>query len=118
MSDFLLVFRNDYERPELFQSPDKMQALMNKWTDWMGGLAAHNHLADKGNRLGTKGKTLGPGNLITDGPFAETKEIIGGYILLRAADLEQASELARGCPILGTGGTVEVHPVVDISGNE
>ncbi len=63
----------------------------------------------RGNRLGSEGNTVKPGNVITDGPFMEIKEAIGGYTLVRAESLEEATEMAKGCPIFKNGGSVEVR---------
>jgi len=48
---------------------------------------------------------------VTDGPFAEAKDVVGGFTLIQARDLEQAAELSKGCPILEIGGSVEVRPI-------
>jgi hypothetical protein len=52
--------------------------------------------------------------MITDGPFAEAKDVIGGFTLIKADDVAQAAELAKGCPILERGGDVEVRPVMSM----
>jgi hypothetical protein len=108
MKDFLLVFRND---PNVAQalSLEELQARTKKWMDWVGGIAAQNKLVDRGNRLSNEGAVLKPGNIITDGPFVEIKESIGGYTLIKADSLEEAIELSKGCPILQFGGNVEVR---------
>ena len=110
MKDFLLVFRNDsteVSRP----SPEQMQASMKLWMDWLGGIAAQNKLTDKGNRLDFSGKVVKPNNIIADGPYTEIKESIGGYSIIKADDLDEAAELAKGCPILTMGGNVEVREI-------
>lgn len=112
MKDFLLIFRRDVvtEAPSL--SPEQLQAMMKPWQDWMGGLAAQNKLVDSGNRLAPEGKVIKPGNIITNGPYVEMKEAIGGYIIIRASSLEEAAELSKDCPILAVGGDVEVRMLV------
>ncbi len=111
MKDFLFVFRNDYKSvPQ--GSPEEMQTVMKKWMDWMGGIAAQNKLADRGNILGSAGKVVKPGNVVTDGPYTEIKELIGGYIMVKTDSIEDAAEIAKGCPIFETGGNVEVRPIV------
>lgn len=111
MKDFLFVFRNDYKSvPQ--GSPEEMQAAMKKWMDWMGGIAAQNKLADRGNILGSAGKVVKPGNVVTDGPYSEIKELIGGYIMVKTHSIEDAAEIAKGCPIFETGGNVEIRPIV------
>ena len=110
MKDFLLVFRTDYgNMPNA--SPDEMQAMTKRWMDWIGGIAAQNKLTDRGNRLAPSGKVARPGNIITDGPYSEIKESIGGYSIIKANSLEEATELAKGCPILTIGGNVEVREI-------
>ena len=110
MKDFLFVFRNDYKALEQ-RSPEEMQISMKKWMDWIGNFAAQNKLIDRGNRLHGAGKVVNPGNVITDGPYAEIKELIGGYTLVKAASLDDAAEMAKNCPILEFGGNVEVREI-------
>lgn len=116
MKDFLLLFRNS-EAPEASRSPEQMQAVTRQWMDWLGSITARDQLVDKGNRLGQQGKTIRTGQVITDGPYMETKEMVGGFTMIRANSLEEATEIASGCPILTVGGSVEVRDImtVDIS---
>ncbi|HEY4154251.1 MAG TPA: YciI family protein [Puia sp.] len=110
MKEFLLLFRRDASQMgEL--SPGEMQAAIKPWQDWMGSLAAQDKLAGSGNRLDSDGRVL-RGNTVTNGPYVEVKESIGGYIMVRAKDIDEAAGLAKGCPILKSGGNVEVRPVV------
>jgi hypothetical protein len=112
MNEFVLIFRTDY-LPEAKFSPDEMQSMMQHWQNWMGSIAAQNKLASTGNRLGSSGATLKPGNVITNGPFAEIKEIITGYIVVRAESIDEAAEMAKGCPlVVGGGGQVEVRNII------
>lgn len=112
MKEFLLVFRRDHIANEEQLSPEQMQAMMKPWQDWMGGLAAQNKLVSSGNRLAGDGKVIKPNNVVTNGPYVEIKEAIGGYIIIRANSLDEAAELSTGCPILQIGGNVEVRTVV------
>jgi hypothetical protein len=112
MNEFLLVFRNEFDGNAAPPSPQQMQAMMNQWQDWMGGLAAQNKLANPGNRLSREGKVIKPGNVVTDGPYVEIKETIGGYIIVKAATIDEAAELAKGCPIFAANGNVEVRTIV------
>ncbi|MFT3795708.1 YciI family protein [Flavobacterium sp.] len=114
MKEFLLIFRSDYSQfPQL--SPEEMQANIKRWMDWVGGIAAQNKLVDKGNRLErSTGKVIRPDGLITDGPYAEIKESIGGYTMVKAESLDEATELAKTCPILLFGGNVEVREVLSM----
>ena len=110
MKDFLLLYRADNSNaPQA--SPEEMQALTKRWMDWVGSIAAQNKLVDRGNRLVPAGKVLKPNNVVTDGPYTEIKETLGGYSLVKANSLEEAVELAKGCPILTRGGNVEVREI-------
>jgi hypothetical protein len=108
MKDFLFLFRMNGAPAG---SPDEMQAMTKRWMDWIGGIAAQNKLTDRGNRLFPAGKVVKPGNVITDGPYTEIKESIGGYSIVKANSLEEATELAKGCPGLTVGGSVEVREI-------
>ncbi len=110
MKDYLLVFRNDFSSVPA-GSPEEMQSMTQKWMDWIGGMAARNKLTDRGNPLGSGGKVVRPGNVVTDGPYTEIKELIGGYTLVKAESIDEAAELAKGCPILLLGGNVEVREI-------
>ncbi len=110
MKEFLFAFRADYSKMGE-RSPEQMQASMKKWMDWISGIAAQDKLVDRGNRLESAGKVLKPDNLITDGPYTEIKETLAGYTMVKADSLEEATELAKGCPVLETGGSVEVREI-------
>jgi hypothetical protein len=89
-----------------------MQKTMQKWLTWFKDLGANGHVKDPGHPLQTTGKVVrGQQKIVTDGPYAEAKDVVGGYTLIEARDLAQAAELAKGCPILEVGGSVEVRPV-------
>ena len=110
MKDFLLIYRMDYTLAQQ-RTMEEAQAMTKKWMDWIGSIAAQNKLVDRGNRLEVTGKVVKPGNVVTNGPFTDIKESLGGYSLIRAEDYEAAVELAKGCPVLTVGGNVEVREV-------
>ena len=112
MKEFLLVFRRENTPDETPMSPEQLQAMMKPWMDWIGSIAAQNKLVSAGNRLEQDGMVIRPGNLVTNGPYVEIKEAIGGYTIVKAASLEEAIELSKGCPILHVGGSVEVRAIV------
>jgi hypothetical protein len=111
MKDFLLVYRTDYNTMPKPSSPEEMQASTKRWMDWIGGIAAQNKLTDRGNRLVPSGKVVKADNVIADGPYTEIKESLVGYSIVKAASVEEATELAKGCPILKIGGNVEVREI-------
>ena len=110
MKEFMMIFRtekNDRPKP----SPEEMQAMVKKWQDWIGGIASQDRFVAT-NALGFEGKTVHAEGPITDGPYAEVKEIVGGYIIVKANNLDEAVELSNGCPTLEIGGSVEVRDVM------
>lgn len=108
MKDFLLVFRNDFNAmPSGTQ--EEMQAVTQRWVDWIAGIAAQNKLTSRGASLKSGGKVVRPDNVITDGPYAELKEVLGGYTIVKASSLDEAIELVHSCPILESGGNVEIR---------
>lgn len=112
MKDFLLVFRTDYSAMPL-ASPEQMQALAKKWMDWFGSIQAQEKLVDRGNRLTPMGaKTVRANNVVTDGPYVDIKESIGGYAIVKAASADEAADLAKNCPVLGYNGSVEVREIL------
>jgi len=110
MKEFLLVFRADYKTmPNA--SPEEMQATTQRWMNWVAGIAAQEKLVDRGNRLVNSGKVLKSDGVISDGPYTEIKESILGYTLVKATSLDEATALAKGCPVLSIGGNVEIREI-------
>lgn len=108
MSQFVYLYRGG----EAGRSPERMQQMMQKWMAWFKELADRGHVIDRGQPLEGAGKVVkGSKKAVTDGPFAEAKDIIGGFTLIEARDLDQAVELSKGCPILEVDGAVEVRPI-------
>lgn len=93
-------------------SPEAQQAHMQKWFDWVQKLTDAKRYVG-GEALLPGGKTItGPQKAITDGPFAESKEVVGGYFVVLAKNLDEAVEMAKECPDYGLNGIVEVREVV------
>ncbi|GAB3325531.1 YciI family protein [Larkinella ripae] len=113
MEKFMLIFHSEQADEEAYQnmSADDFQTVIGKWDAWIGGLAA------QGKMLGTEallpaGKLMTDGGkTVTDGPYTEGKEIVGGYMLLAANSFDEAVALAQGCPHFDTGGKVEVRQI-------
>src|SRR5476651_2241166 len=112
MNEFILIYRSEPSTNVL--TPEQMKNVSQPWQDWMGSLAAQNKLANMGSRLGYDGSVLKTGSPVTDGPYVEIKEVIAGFSVIRANNLQEANEIAKGCPILVTGGSVEVRPVIQM----
>ena len=106
----MLLFRgSDVYQPA--QSPESLQALKQKMIHWLTDLSKKGvHVASE--PLQTTGKQVsGTKKTVTDGPFGEAKEIIGGCTIVQANDIHEAVEIAKGCPILESNATVEVRPI-------
>jgi hypothetical protein len=112
MKDFMFIFRGAVEQSKF--SAEQMQQHMQKWFAWIDELKAK-QLYVAGEPLTPEGKTVkGAKALVTDGPFTESKELVGGYFLIKAASLEEATEIAKGCPDLPLNGSVEVREIMKI----
>lgn len=109
-SEYMLLFRGTHWDKSL--SPEELQNVMSQWTVWFdrltqqGKIKSAHPLMDEGKIV-----TWKKGQTVADGPFAESKEAIGGYFLLQVSDLDEALEIAKECPVLRYGMTVEVRPV-------
>ena len=109
MARFMLVLRNEqFISSEL--PPERFEPMMQAYFAWAeklkqaGALVATERLAEGGRTLRKRDD-----HVVVDGPYCETKELVGGYFVLEAASLDAAVELGRGCPILDLGGSVEVR---------
>jgi hypothetical protein len=108
MSEFTYLFRGR----DTSASPEQMQKTMEKWLAWFKDLNAKGYIKDPGHPLEHTGKVVsGKKKIVNDGPFAEAKDVVGGYIIVEAKDIEHAVDISMGCPIFEVGGSVEVRPV-------
>jgi hypothetical protein len=112
MSEFLYIYR----RPPHSMSPQQMQDHVQRWRTWFDGLKAGGHLADLGLPLEpTAGAVVrDAAGTFTDGPYAETKDMVIGYSVISADDIEHAIRLTAGWPGFDEGGLVEVRPITRI----
>jgi len=116
MSQFVLLYRSSNEsHREAMGSPEKAQASLTKWRAWIREMTEKGQLKSVGEPLERTGKVVaGKKKMVTDGPFTEAKDVIGGFSIVEAPDLEHAAKIAAGCPILEGGGSVEVRPVLKL----
>ena len=106
MAKYLLIYRDPAEpRPQ--PSPDEMQAFLKLWNDWFEKVGPA--IVDGGDGLLPTGKVLLPGGVVSDGPYVESKEIIGGYSVIQADNYESAVTIAKACPIAMVGGKIEIR---------
>ena len=114
----MLIFHYEAPATAIQPSPDEMQAELQKWNTWIANLAAQDNFVSTEGLVPFGKVVRGPQSVVTDGPFTEGKEIIGGYAIVTAASLDEAIALADGCPVLayyGAYGAVEVRPVINFA---
>jgi hypothetical protein len=110
MANFLFVYRGSNDAQQRM-SQEEMQQHMQKWTEWIGEGMQKGWMLDMGDALMPEGRVVNPKRLVTDGPFVELKEIVGGFSIVQAETIDAAAELAKGCPALLNAGSVEVRPL-------
>ena len=110
MNQYLLIYRNDASQ-QFQPSPEEMQAIMGQWGDFHKTLEEGGHLVAS-EALQTTGKVLAPGNVVTDGPYVEAKELVGGFTLIKAESMEKAVDLAKECPLHSGGEKIEVREIM------
>ncbi|MBV9392277.1 MAG: hypothetical protein JOY96_10325 [Verrucomicrobia bacterium] len=112
-AEYLLLIRGTDWDTRL--SPEEIQEVMNQFVSWHDGLKQRNivkaaqPLVNEGKIVSGKG-----GNSVADGPFAEAKEAVGGYFLLQVSGQDEAVAIAKECPILSLGATIEVRQIAEI----
>ncbi len=113
MEEFALIMR--HEDDAKLASPDQIQAWMKQTMDWIGGIAAQNKFVSGTGLPFDDAKVVTTKNskpVITNGPFGDIKETIGGFIIVKADSVEEAVEFAKGCPVLqGEGNSLEIRKI-------
>lgn len=115
MAKFMFIYRDSTDQPNVEPSPDEMQANLQLWWDWLGQGQQEGWVTAMGDALTPEGKVVQADKSITDGPYTEAKELVGGFSMIEAADFDEACQHAMGCPIFAMGGSVEVREIMDIS---
>jgi hypothetical protein len=111
MDEYALIMR--HEDGTKIASPEQMQKWMKQTMDWIGGIAAKNKFVSGTGLPFADAKVVGHNNVVTNGPFGDIKETIGGFITVRADSIDEAVEFAKGSPVLqGEGNTIEVRKIV------
>jgi hypothetical protein len=115
MDEFMLIFR--HEDGAKVASPEQLQTWMKQTMDWIGGIAAQNKFSGGNGLPFDDSRVVHYNKVVTNGPFGEIKETIGGYIIVKADSVEEAVEFAKGSPVLqGQGNTVEVRKLAKRDG--
>jgi|SRR5579862_1252347 len=107
MADYLFIFRGGMPK----MSPEQMQQHMEKWMAWIQRLSKAG-IFKAGEPLEEAGRVIrGKKLTVTDGPYAESKDVVGGYLIVKADSLAKATGIAKECPIFETDGSVEVREI-------
>jgi hypothetical protein len=115
MNEYMLIFRHQDGRK--VASPEQIQVWMKQTMDWIGGISAQGKFVGGNGLPFDDSKVVWGNNVVTDGPFGEIKETIGGYITVKANSVDEAVEFAKGCPVLqGEGNSVEVRKIAKNDG--
>ncbi|MEO8148861.1 MAG: YciI family protein [Bacteroidia bacterium] len=110
MEEYLLIMR--HQDGSKIASPEQMQIWMKQTMDWISGITAQNKFVSGTGLPFDDAKVVRANNIVTNGPFGDIKETIGGFMTVKAASVEEAVEFAKGCPVLqGEGNSVEVRKV-------
>lgn len=113
MEEYLIIMRLDLITKAAQPSPEQMQVYMSMYHEWVNGIIAQEKFVG-GKGLSTEGKVVRSG-VVTDGPFAELKESVAGFIIIRALNFEEALEIGKACPILGDDrNSVEIRKVISV----
>jgi hypothetical protein len=116
MQEYMLIFR--HEDGNKVASPEQIQVWMKQTMDWIGGIAAQNKFVGGNGLPFDECRVVHHDKTVTNGPFGDIKETIGGYIVVKADSADEAAEYAKGCPVLqGEGNTVEVRKIMKGSGD-
>lgn len=113
MNEFVYLWRRPQRPP---QTPQQMQAWLQKYQAWFKQMEATGHLAQYGQPLEPKaGRVVrDKAGSFSDGPYAETKDVVMGYSVIAAADLDEAVALAKDHPIFDEGGAIEIRPILKV----
>lgn len=105
MKQFMFIYRTSLEQPEL--SPEQMQQTMQAWISWIQGATQAGWMTSGGDALQYDSGQVVRGSQVTDGPFVESKEIVGGFSLIQAENLQQATRYTDDCPALANGAALK-----------
>jgi hypothetical protein len=115
MDEYILIFR--HEDGSKIASQEQMQVWMKQTMDWIGGIAARNKFIRGIGLPFDSARVVSSNKMVTNGPFGDIKETIGGAIIVKAESVDEAVEFAKGCPVLqGEGNTVEVRKIAKSEG--
>lgn len=117
MEEYLILMRLDLLTKEAQPSPEQLQVYMKQYQDWVATISAQGKFIG-GKGLSTEGRVIKSDRVVTDGPFAEIKESLAGFVMIKAKNFDEAATFAQNCPILnGAGNSVEIRRVISVHQN-
>lgn len=112
MNEFLLVIHRDLTSKNPSPSQEQMKQALQPYQEWIAGIAKSDKLAAPPKRWDADGRVISTAKNIHHGPYAEGTVSIGGVLVIRAKNYEEAVEIAKGCPIIRYGAIVEVRMAI------
>lgn len=110
MKEFVLLFRMDITNQEAQPTKKQMEVYMQQWMEWMNEIGDNDQLANGGNNFSLQGRVLKPNDEVIESPHIADNNSIAGYIIVLAENLEEATKIAKKCPILnGQNTSVEIR---------
>ena len=110
MQEYALIMR--HQDGKKLATPEQMETWMKQTMDWIGGIAAQNKFVSGTGLPFDEAKVVGSNKMVTNGPYGDIKETIGGFIIVKAESVDEAVEFAKGSPVLqGEGNTIEVRKI-------
>ncbi len=110
MKEFVLLFRMDITTEEAQPDKKQMEIYMQQWMAWINEIDENDLLADGGNHFSRKGRVLKPNNQVVETPHLADNNSVAGYIIILADNMDEATKIAKKCPILnGQGTSVEIR---------
>lgn len=110
MKEFVLLFRMDIKSAEAQPSKEQMEIYMKQWMVWINDITAKDMLADGGNHFSREGRVLRPNDRVIQQPYIADDVSLAGYIIILAGNLDEATKIAKKCPILnGQNTSVEIR---------
>jgi len=110
MKEFVLLFRMDVTNEEAQPTRKQMEVYMQQWMDWINEIDDNEQLADGGNHFSRQGRVLKPNNEVIETPHIADNNSVAGYIIILADNIDEATQIARKCPILnGQNTSVEIR---------
>lgn len=115
MPKFLFIYRDACDPNQKAPSPQEMQAILEQWGAWIGKFSQSGQIVDPGDGLKPSGCVLRPKGMVSDGPFAEAKEIVGGFSVVSVDSYDAALKIAKECPAVLAGGSIEIREFAGFS---